>query len=929
MNKKTNIKRQRIRTVKIIAMAVIVAMSSVCIYLGYGILNQVSGFSKNVLLNTSSSVQVDQDGNEYYSYSSSGTKKDVEYEDIPQVMIDAVVAAEDSRFYEHNGFDVPRILKALMGNIAAGGITAGGSTITQQLIKKTYYPNEEQTIERKIGELVLSIEATSQTTKEEIITAYLNNVYYGYGNQAIGLYAASYYYFGKAPQNLTLPEAALLAGCINSPTNYDPFNNLELAQQRRDIVLDLMEYHGYISEEECEDAKSVLVENTLNSDPITNNSEYQAYADKVTREVYETTGYDPNTTAMIITTYIDTDLQSYLNDIATGEEYTYPDEYLQTGASVQETTTGRIVGVLAARDYVAMGTSYAYAADKELAQNDSSYNYGQRNQPGSCLKPIVAYAAAFEYLDYSTAHYVHDVPYSDGNWTPKNWDNSYHGDVTIKEALSQSWNLAAIQTLSEVLEEVSVSEMTSYMEGFGFDMYDEDFGVGYAIGSWYTGVTPEEVAGAYAAIANGGTYIEPHTVESVTLVETGEVIYIDEDAQENSTQALSEESAFMIRSIMTDYVSDGTGNYSYLNLGYQIGAKTGTSNHSSTSSNTALAGKNKDLWMAAYSPDYSWSVWCGYNSDAQKIGYYPTGAPAAQISALIAKYLHSDGVKNSYPSQPSGVKESTCISGIYPYISPTSSTPNDRIITGYFKSSNMPSDTATGASIDSLSSFTATLSGSSISVEFSAYSGSTSSSLTKTYTVNGKSYTLPYYGDITQIYGNIVYQVDVTDSSGNGVYSESLSSNTGTLNYTFPAGDYTVTGYYAYENGAGSSNKISQSIAVGANEIASYTRVNLTSSAVTYSVSVPSGSSLAITVNGQTKTVTSDSTVTFEGLTSSTNYAAIFIETTSSGSTNSLTTDYFTTSSDTSNTTQEQENETNEENNEAEEDINEDEESTE
>ncbi|MCD8027539.1 MAG: transglycosylase domain-containing protein [Erysipelotrichaceae bacterium] len=898
-NTKQTLKRQRIRTIKIVIMAVIVAMSSVCIYLGYGIFNQVSGFSSDASLNTESSVQVDSEGNEYYSYSSSGVKKDIEYNDIPQVMIDAVVAAEDSRFYEHNGFDVPRILKALVGNIASGGITAGGSTITQQLIKKTYYPNEEQTIERKVGELVLSIEATSQTTKEEIITAYLNNVYYGYGNKAIGLYAASYYYFNKAPQNLTLPEAALLAGCINSPTNYDPFNNLELAQQRRDIVLDLMEYHGYISEQECEDAKSIPVENTLNSNPITNNSEYQAYADKVTREVYEKTGYDPNTTSMIITTYIDTDLQSYLNDIATGESYDYPDEYMQTGASVQETTTGRIVGVLAARDYVAMGTSYAYAASKELAANDESYNYGQRNQPGSSLKPIIAYAAAFEYLDYSTAHYVHDVPYSDGTWTPSNWDNSYHGDVTIKEALVQSWNLAAIQTLSEVVSEVGSDEIFSYLEGFGFDTYGEEFSLGYAIGSWKTGVTPEEEAAAYAAIANGGTYIEPHTVESITLIDTGEVIYIDEEAQENSTQALSEESAFMIRSIMTDYVSDGSGKYSYLNLGYQIGAKSGTTNHDTSTSNSDLVGKSKDIWMAAFSPDYSWSVWCGYTSEAQKLGYYPTGSDAAIISGMIAKYLHSDGVKNSYPSQPSGVVSSTCISGIYPYISPTSSTPSSRIISGYFKSSNLPSDTATGASIDILSSFTAMLSGSSISVTFSEYPSSTSSSLTKTYTVNGKSYTLPYYGDITQIYGNIVYQVDVTDASGNSVYSQSLSSNTGTLNYTFSAGEYTVTGYYTYESGSGSSNKISQTITVGSTGTASYSRSNVTATSVTYSVTVPSGSSVSITVNGDSKTLTSSSSVTFSGLSPSTSYNATFIETTSSNTTNTLTSDSFTTSSST------------------------------
>ncbi len=895
-------RKQIIKIIEIIAMIIMIVIASASIYFGYEVIQQVEGFSKDKLLNSESSVQVDQDGNEYYYYGSEGIKKNVEYDDIPQIMIDAVLSAEDSRFFEHNGFDVPRIIKALMGNIAAGGITAGGSTITQQTIKKSYYPDAQQTITRKVGEVILSIEATSQTTKEEILELYLNKVYFGSGINAIGIYAACQYYFGKAVQNITLPEAALLAGAINNPNKYDPFNNLEAAQSRRDTVLDLMEYHGYISEQECEDAKSIPVENTLNYNSLSSNSEYQAYADKVTREVYEKTGYDPSSTPMIITTYIDTGLQSYLDEIAEGNVYDFPDEYLQTGASVQESTTGRIVGVLAARDYVAMGTSYAYAASKELAATDpSSYNYGQRNSPGSSLKPIVAYAAAFEYLDYATCHYVHDVPYSQGDWTPKNWDNQYHGDVSITEALSQSWNLAAIQTLNEVLSEVGTSEMISYMEGFGFDMYNEDFNLGYAIGSWDTGVTPEEEAAAYAAIANGGTYIEPHTVEKIELLDTGEVIYIDEEAQENSIQALSEESAFMIRSVMTSYVSTGTGNYSYLNLGYQIGAKTGTSNHDTSTSNKNLVGKNKDLWMAAFSPDYSWSVWCGYNSDAQKLGYYPTGKPAAQISALIAKYLHQDGVKNSYPDQPSGVVEASCVSGIYPYVKAGSGVPSDRIVTGYFKSNNVPSSTISGASITSLSNFTAELVNDyQVKVTFSELSESyTSGTPTKTYTVGGKSYTLPYYGDISQVYGSVVYVAQIADESGTVVHSETLTSNTATLNYTLSAGNYTVTGYYVYKNNTSlTSNKISQTLTVESNESATYTASTPTSTQISYTITVPSGSSVTVELNGASKTINENSTVTFSGLTPSTTYTTTFKEITASGSEKQLDSHTFITADD-------------------------------
>ena len=904
--KKIQQKEQAKKALKIGLIVVAIIIASASVYLGVNVFQQIHGFSKEKLLNTESSTQISATtGDEYFSYGENGIRKNVKYEDIPQVMIDAVVAAEDSRFFEHNGFDLPRIVKALLGNIAAGGITAGGSTITQQVIKKSYYPKEEQTIQRKIGEIILSIEASQQVSKEEILELYLNKIYFGYGNKTIGIYAASKYYFDKEVQELTLPEAALLAGTLNSPNAYDPFKDLEKAQKRRDTILHLMWDHGYISEFEYKETLKIPVENTLKSNPIKSGGQYQAYADKVTREVYAKTGYDPQDTPMKIYTYINTDVQNQLDKIANEDGYKFYDDYIQAGASVQENQTGHIVGVMSGRDYEPMGTTYAYAAPKK-----SKNQYGQRNQPGSSLKPIISYAAAFEFLDYSTAHYVHDMPFSEGGWTPKNWDNKFHGDTSLKDALKNSSNLAAIQTFNEVLtgkdfngnkvgDGIGVDKMKKYLEGFGFDMYGEEISSGYAIGGWQTGVSAEEEAAAYAAIANGGTYIEPHTVQKIELLQTGEVIDFEKDYQKEKKQALSEESAFMIRDVMTSYVKEGGSTYGALNLGYQIGAKSGTSNHSNDVSqipNAKLAGQSKDGWLAAFSPDYSWTVWTGYTYKDQKNGkWLKSSRDKTKISALIAKTLHKDGVKNSYPSQPSGVEKATCISGIYPYVKPGDGVPSDRIVSGWFKKDNMPSGSASGASLSQLSSFTATLNNDILQVAFTPYEPkSMLEGSSPTITVNG--ITVPYLGNISQIYGKVVYVVDISDSSGKVVHSEKLSSHTANINYHLTSGTYTVTGYYAFEGGGETSNKINQTITVeNTTAPASYTASTPTATSISYNVVVPEGSHVTVTLNGQTQNLSASATVTFNNLTPNTPYETTFTQTTSDGQTIQLSPHKFTT----------------------------------
>lgn len=813
--KKSSPKKLLNRIIPILLIVCGLIVASVGIFFGVTVYEEISTFDSNALVNKEPSVQISvQTGEEYMILGSEGARKTVKYDDIPQVMIDAVVAAEDSRYFEHNGFDLPRIVKALMGNIASGGIKSGGSTITQQVIKNSYYTQAltgNETIidkfQRKVGEVVLSIKLTSDTTKEKVLELYLNKIYFGYGNKTVGIFNASRYYFDKSVQNLTLPEAALLAGTLNSPNRYDPFKNLDLATQRRNTVLDLMKLHGYISDEECESAKSVPVENTLKSNPVNSGGQYQAYADMATREIQEKTGLDPYTTPMRIYTYMNPTLQKRLDDIAEGKNYKFVDEYIQTGACVQD-HNGRIVGVLSSRNYEALGSTNAYHK-----KGTKSGGYGQTHQPGSTLKPIIAYASAFEFLDYSTAHFVHDVPYTYGNgMSPKNHDGKFHGDISISNALSNSWNLAAIQTLKEVVDEVGSKKVIEYLEGLGFDMTGENFALGYAIGGWDYGTTPKEVAGAYSTIANGGTYIEPHCVEKIEIIETGEVIHIDEDIQKEKNQAISEESAFMIRSVMVDYVKSG---YSGLNLGYQIGAKTGTTNYASDHPTKALRGKSKDGWMSAFSPDYSWSVWVGYPEDiAREKGLYLKGTQDRNaISQEIAKILHKGGVDNKYPKQPSSVIKSQIVSGIYPYAKPGDDVPENRIVSGYFKKSNVPSRTLNAAKLNDLTNFTAKVLDNFVVVEFAEYNPVSMTGENPVPTKKYGKYELPYLGDETQIYGRVVYKVDIKDAQGKIVHTQTFNTNTGTLAYKLAPGMcYTVHGYYAFETGQGKSNVIEQQV---------------------------------------------------------------------------------------------------------------------
>lgn len=823
--KKKNKKKSQLNWKKVLVSLIIVFII-ICLGMGcffaWSVYKETEDFSAERLLSGEASKIYDANGELMYTYGSdeNGKRENVTYEELPQVLIDAVVSAEDSRFFEHDGFDLPRIAKTFITNLASLRITGGGSTITQQVIKQSYFPDAERTYTRKLSEVILAIQATKEISKEEIITLYLNKIYFGRSTSSIGVAAASRYYFNKDVSQLTLPEAALLAGTLNSPSRYDPYYNLEAATSRRNVVLNLMVQHGYITQEECDLAKQVKVENMLSQSSTTSDSSLAAYVDLVTEEVIEKTGMNPAETQMNIYTYCNQDLQRMATQMANGETYDYTDEDLQMAGSVQSTQDGRIVAVIGGRNYKSGDLNKATV----------------KQQPGSSMKPILDYGLAYKYLDWCTGHTVEDKEttfnsHGSNSWTPKNWDGSFHGSMTISEALVNSWNIPAISTFEQVLDSAGEDAVIEDMKSLGIDMsYEEENGIQlpYAIGGWAKGVSPVELAGAYATVANNGIYIESHTINYVEIVDKNETVNVDQDIQDNATQSLGEDVSFMIRETMLSYSSSGSGSYAYLSGIDNIGAKTGTSNTES--------GASKDLWMTAYTPDYTCSVWMGFESQALKEGKNTSRYRAypGKVVGDLLEYLEDNTIeKKSYPDQPDSVEQIQIVAGVYPYQSPSSSTPASSVITCWAKKGKGPTSTAAEATINNLNSFEATLNSSgTINVSFGAYD--TSSGTTS---------------------GTVVYVVEVYDESNQLVHTETLSNNTGTINYK-PTGNVRVVGYYKYAELEVTSNKVERTINVNTSQLddVSYT---ITSNGSTVSNgSTISGTSIAINVHAQNESNT-------------------------------------------------------------------------
>ena len=636
-------------------------------------------------------------------------RENIDYQRMPNCLIDAFLSIEDSRFFEHPGFDIPRFTKAILENIRTRDFSQGGSTITMQLIKNSYFSidaDEESTIaaregmsgiKRKMQEIVLALqlENFTDTTKQEIIAMYINKV--NYGNNIRGVEKAAQYYFGKSAQNLNLSESAFLAGMINAPNDYNPYNDLhkydnyyldpeseylQNAVERRNEVLDLMVMHGYISETEADLAKSIRIEDMLSgvSDNFQEvNEKYQAYIDAVIDEVEEVTGESPYNVGMEIHTNMNAYMQEYIYDMQNEEEYvgiTFPNEQCQSAIVVLDNQNGAIEALGAGRG----------ETDKARQFNRATKAY---LNPGSSIKPVIDYALCIEELGYATSHTFTDMPYYlyGGNVLISNYDHAYYGDMLMTEALGRSQNTPAVQALAAVVEEKGEEFVVDYLNSIGFKFDYSDFDLQFAIGGNRCLVTPLQMAGAHAMFINGGRYIAPHTVNHI--------IYNDNRpnfiADTQGVQRISDATAWMV-AYLEDY--NMTGSFSslmwYCKRGrdYPLYGKTGTTDWADAGVDYGIPkGATKDSWLVMQTNKYTISCWTGYDQ-LEKGAYFSSAEYQENTkSKIVAKILdelevHHLGEYDPYKplEMPDSVTEFTHVKGAYPYAEPNGSYPS---VTGY------------------------------------------------------------------------------------------------------------------------------------------------------------------------------------------------------------------------------------------------------
>ncbi|EHD67179.1 penicillin-binding protein 1A [Streptococcus pneumoniae GA41538] len=524
--------------------------------------------------------------------------------DIPTDLVKAIVSIEDHRFFDHRGIDSIRILGAFLRNLQSNSLQ-GGSTLTQQLIKLTYFSTStsDQTISRKAQEAWLAIQLEQKATKQEILTYYINKVYMSNGNY--GMQTAAQNYYGKDLNNLSLPQLALLAGMPQAPNQYDPYSHPEAAQDRRNLVLSEMKNQGYISAEQYEKAVNTPITDGLQS--LKSASNYPAYMDNYLKEVInqveQETGYNLLTTGMDVYTNVDQEAQKHLWDIYNSDQYvSYPDDDLQVASTVVDVSNGKVIAQLGARHQasnVSFGTNQAVETNRDW---------------GSAMKPITDYAPAIEYGVYdSTATMVNDIPYNyPGTSTPVyNWDRAYFGNITLQYALQQSRNVTAVETLNKV----GLDRAKTFLNGLGIDypsMYYAN-----AISSNTTesnkqyGASSEKMAVAYAAFANGGIYHKPMYINKIVFSDGSEKEFSDA-----GTRAMKETTAYMMTEMMKTVLVYGIGRGAYLPWLPQAG-KTGTSNYTDEEiekyvKNTGYVAPDESF--VGYTRKYAMAVWTGYSN---------------------------------------------------------------------------------------------------------------------------------------------------------------------------------------------------------------------------------------------------------------------------------------------------------------------------
>ena len=652
--------------------------------------SSVPKLTENKLQSTNSSKIYDANGSLVADLGAE-KRESASTDEIPTTLVNAITSIEDKRFFTHRGIDVYRIMGAAVNNLRRSS-TQGGSTLDQQLIKLAYFSTNtsDQTLKRKSQEIWLSLQMERQFTKQEILTFYINKVYMG--NGYYGMKTAAKSYFGKDLSDLSVAQAALLAGIPQAPTQYDPYANPDAAKERRNTVLSEMYEDKNISKEEYEQAKATDVSDGLL--PLTKKASYELYLDNYIKQVIEQVSTDANadiySAGLDVYTNLNPDIQKYIWNVYNTNDYVYyPHDSLQVASTIIDVTNGRVVAQLGSRhqdENVALGTNQAVQTDRDW---------------GSAMKPITDYAPAIEKGVYTnTGTTVYDNPYNfPGSSTPVyNWDRKYYGSISLTYALQQSRNVTAVKAL----QAAGLEYAQSFLKDLGIEYpemyYSNAISSSTSSSDSKYGASSEKMAAAYAAFANGGTYYKPSYIKSIKF-EDGSTKSFDS----KGVEAMSPQTAYMMSSMLKQVMTGGTATEAYVPGTFNAG-KTGTSNYDDDEyykvqkeSGVYAYLMVPDETFVGYNTKYAMAIWTGYKN--RKTPLHDSDLDIAkQIYGVTSGYLNQMyGAGSEDFDMPSGVYNN----GSYVFLT-GSSTSN--VYTGSLGTSSSSSSLDSSQSSDSSSS---------------------------------------------------------------------------------------------------------------------------------------------------------------------------------------------------------------------------------
>ena len=769
---KRKVSKKKKMILNILIICVIAFSSLMAVFFAY-IIVKAPKFDPNNLKFTQMSELYDTEGN-IITKMGNENRTEISYDDLPEVLIDAIIATEDSKFFQHNGFDLARFMKASMYQLV-GKNGGGASTLTMQIAKNNYTSTESKGFEgitRKFTDIYLSIfKIERKYTKKEILEFYVNDSYLG--NGAYGVEQASLNYFGKSVSELNLAEASFIAGLFQSPTYYNPYNYPERAEGRRKTVLYLMQRHGYITEEEKEIAENSPITSYIKKTQTSGTySEYQGYIDTVVEELENEYDLNPYTTPLKIYTAMNRSKQDFVNKVMNGEAWKWENENAQAGVVMTDSASGEVLAVGAGRN----------------KNSERSYNFATmtNKQIGSTAKPIFDYGPAVEYLGWGTVNYIDDTPttYSDGTKI-SNSDGGYKGRLPLYQALGLSRNVTALKTFQQVSKEAGNDKILKFASSLGITPEVDKNGKiheAHSIGS-FTGSTkkgesrnsPMTMAGAYQAFSNGGYYIKPHTIKKFVYKDTDEVV----ETKSAKTRVMNDSTAYIINYSLNWSATEGLAKSAAGISGVQTAAKTGTSNFDeATRKRYHLSSKAvNDLWVCGYTPKQTITFWYGY-ADIRK-GHSTTSSWSTRdkfYRNLAENLFDKDG---SSFERPSSIEEVSVIRNSIPLKKALYGG-----VVGYFRKGTGPDETGTeqAEQLPSVSGVTSSISGNTVHLKWNGISAEDMVNL-----------------NFDDSYGTLGYDIYVKDGSGGSevyVGTTTSTSYTHTTSYSNPV--YVI--YTAYSN---------------------------------------------------------------------------------------------------------------------------------